>query len=148
MPISSPVKDSIQFRNELQRLAAIRKNSKNRAPRINRLTKSQRLEIWAKTGGNCHICGIKFKLNAFEADHIKSHTAGGSSLIDNFLPACKTCNNYRWHYGPEELQWILKLGVWARTQIHNETKLGLDLAERFIAKEIVREGRKKKSGKI
>ncbi len=53
------------------------------------------------------------------------------------------CNNYRWHYSAEEIQWILKLGVWARGQIVNETALGKLMAEKFIQHEMKRESRRK-----
>jgi hypothetical protein len=52
------------------------------------------------------------------------------------LPSCHTCNNYRWHYLPEEIQWILKLGVFAKTQIENQTDVGMTLAEAFLKKEL------------
>jgi hypothetical protein len=49
---------------------------------------------------------------------------GGAHSVDNFLPAHALCNNYRWDYSAEEFQYILKLGVWIRTQIEQETQLG------------------------
>ena len=66
--------------------------------------------------GKCHICGQELLVDKFEADQVKSHSSGGSSIVDNYLPAYKTCNNYRWHYLSEELQWILILGVQLRFQ--------------------------------
>jgi len=51
------------------------------------------------------------------------------------LPACATCNNYRWHYLPEEIQWVMKLGVYAKTQIEKETMVGIALAESFMKQE-------------
>lgn len=64
-----------------------------------------------------------------------SHVRGGAHRVDNYLPACFICNNYRWHYLPEELQLILKIGVWARTEIEKETTLGNAMALKFAAKE-------------
>ena len=69
---------------------------------------------------------------------MKNHTGGGSSLAENFLPACRTCSNYRWHYSHEELQWILKIGVWVRHNIAKRTKVGLLTASAFISKEVGR----------
>lgn len=101
----------------------------------------------AKTGGQCHVCGHPLALEGFEADHVKSHSSGGTSVVDNYLPACKTCNNYRWFYKPEEFQWILKLGVWARTQIERNTSIGKLMGERFTKGEGRREGTRKNSRK-
>ncbi len=105
------------FRQELVRLHALRKDGKIKDKRTYRLTKEQRQIIYSKTGGKCHVCVQEISVNKFEADYVKSHSSGGTSVTDNFSTACKTCNNYRWHYLSEEFQWILKLGVWARTEI-------------------------------
>ena len=131
------------FKQEVQRLRALRKNGKLKTKRLYRFTKEDRKIIHAKTGGKCHICGQEVSVDKFEADHVKSHSIGGTSIIDNFLPACKACNNYRWHYLPEELQWILKLGVWARTEISNETELGKQMANVCVRREKLREARRK-----
>jgi 5-methylcytosine-specific restriction endonuclease McrA len=133
----------VDFQKELKRLAILRKAGKLHAPRKHRLTAEQRKIIHAKTGGKCHVCGKDVLIDKFEADHVKSHSSGGTSVTDNFLPACRTCNNYRWHYLPEEFQWILKLGIWARTEIANNTGLGESMAARFIQKELIRESRRK-----
>ncbi len=56
---------------------------------------------------------------------------GGEHAENNFLPSCPTCNNYRWHYSPEEIQIVLRLGVWAKTKIMNDPDLGLIMANEF-----------------
>jgi 5-methylcytosine-specific restriction endonuclease McrA len=131
------------FQQELAKLAALRKSGKTKTKRQYRLTKQERQIIHSKTGGKCHVCGREVLIDKFEADHVKSHSSGGTSITDNFLPACRTCNNYRWHYLPQEFQWILKLGVWARTEIEKESVLGKSIANTFIMREIIREGRRK-----
>lgn len=109
------------------------------------LTRAQRLEILKKTDKKCHVCGKRLSLDHFEADHVKSRSRGGNNSIDNFLPACRTCNNYRWHYLPQEINWILKLGVWAKTEIQKGTTIGTMMGEKFITYETQRENRRKKS---
>ena len=64
--------------------------------------------------------------------------------MDNYLAAHRTCNNYRWDYLPEEFEVILKLGVWARTQIEKGTGLGQELGSKFEKHEARREARRKK----
>ena len=107
------------------------------------LSKSDRNEIWNKTDGKCHICGRDVDKENYEADHIRNHSSGGTNLVENFLASCRTCNNYRWHYSPDEIQWILKIGVWAKTKIDHNDKVGKLIAEKFIQKEKERENRRK-----
>ena len=130
---------------ELCRLVRERENGKQSAggsPRLI-LTKEQRKTIYQKTDGRCHVCGYKVPVESFEADHVKNHTSGGLSDETNFLPSCRTCNNYRWHYTAPELQWILKIGVWSKTQMTKETKIGKEMLDAFIAHESARERRRK-----
>lgn len=125
----------MRLRNRLIKLHEKRKASKQPAKRTKRLTKSERAEILSKTDGKCHICGQKLSVDKFQADHVVSHVRGGQHHVDNYLPACFVCNNYRWHYLPEELQLILKIGVWARTEMEKGTGLGDLMAAKFVAKE-------------
>ena len=96
-----------------------------------------------KTGGRCHICGGTINGNDWEADHVMAYSTGGTHSVDNYLPAHFICNNYRWHYDTEEFQWILKLGVWIRTQIERETPLGLAAGKKFCEHDQRRAGRRK-----
>ncbi|MDX1937380.1 MAG: HNH endonuclease signature motif containing protein [Flavihumibacter sp.] len=106
------------------------------------LTPKQRLAVLEKTDRRCHICGIDLIGNDFQADHVKAHSSGGTHTENNYLPSCFTCNNYRWHYSPEEIQLILKLGVWIKTKIVND-KDGIELANAFIKKEMQLRKRRK-----
>jgi len=105
------------------------------------LSRTERHEVFRKTAGRCHICGGDIE-GAWEADHVFSHSLGGQPVADNYLPAHPICNNYRWFYGSEEFQWILKLGVWLRTQIESETVLGRDAGKAFSTHERARAGRR------
>jgi hypothetical protein len=118
-----------------------------RADRLPRtaLTQAERRDVLVKTGGRCHICGGTISGNAWEADHVMARSTGGTHSIDNYLPAHSLCNNYRWHYDTEEFQWILKLGVWARTQIEKETSIGKTLGKKFCDHDRRRAARRKQS---
>lgn len=137
----------VRFANRLKKLHALRVKSKALDPtRRKSLTSKERDLILQKTGKRCHICGGKIKRGEiWQADHILAHTHGGKHSIENYLPAHSVCNNYRWHYGAEEFQWILKLGVWTRTQIEDRTSLGIALAEKFIKYERNRISRQQNS---
>lgn len=129
----------IGLREKLIALHKCRENAKeeNRRPRRSRLTFSEREQILQKTGGKCHICGGDIS-GDWHADHVMAHSAGGKHAPDNYLPAHKSCNNYRWDYLPEEFELILKLGVWARTQVERGTQVGKDIEEKFSAYEAAR----------
>ncbi len=121
-----------------------RRKAANRRPRVRRLTRAMHDEILAKTGGRCHICGGMIE-EPMHADHVLAHSGGGAHAAANYLPAHRTCNNYRWDYLPEEFELILKLGVWARTQVEKGTALGREVGERFARYEEQREKRRKVS---
>jgi 5-methylcytosine-specific restriction endonuclease McrA len=126
----------------LVRLREKRRKAKgaNKAAR-RALTAKQRDRVLKKTGGRCHICGGEVG-RRWHADHVASHALGGEHAEDNFLPAHELCNSYRRHYLPDEFQIIMKLGIWARTQIERETPVGVEIAERFTAHERTREKRR------
>jgi len=84
----------------------------------------------------------------WQADHVMAHSAGGVHEEDNYLPAHSLCNNYRWDYLPAEFQYILKLGVWARTQIERGTHVGNDISSAFSAHETRRLTRRKSTGAL
>ena len=99
--------------------------------------------VLAKTDGRCHICGVVLESTNFQADHVHSHSAGGNHAENNYLAACFTCNNYRWHYSSEEIQIILKLGAWFKTKITSDSINGGELPNQFVKHEMsVRKRRK------
>ena len=141
--------DAIEFAAHLRALHEERRNGKLKARsqknKRQSLTSVERQAVLIKTGKRCHICGGAIEMNApWDADHIFAHAQGGMHSVDNYLPAHSICNNYRWFYGAEEFQWILKLGVWLRTQIEKENKLGIEMAQKFVRHEGRRDSRRKK----
>jgi len=78
----------------------------------------------------------------WHADHIASHTHGGEHAEENFLPAHAACNVDRWHYLPEEFQVIIRLGIWARSEVEKGGPLGVEIAERFTVHGRAREKRR------
>jgi hypothetical protein len=152
LPADKVFTDGKAFAAELRSLrTALRSRVKaNRAQRGRRavLTKRGRAEVLRKTGGRCHICGGLIDGDKWDADHVMAHATGGTHAADNYLPAHAICNGYRKHYESDEFQWILKLGVWLRTQIANDEPLGVIAAKKFCEKERSRAGRKKSPATI
>ena len=129
----------------IKNLAQKRRENKIKDKKRHQLTKKQRDIVLSKTDGRCHLCGIELDGKNFQADHVKPHSSGGVHNENNYLPSCSTCNNYRWHYSPEEIQVILKMGVWVKTKVSNDPSLGLAIANAFIKYEMgVRRRRKLK----
>jgi len=140
--MSSPADKTLH--EKICRLRLERKSLKaeNRRPRKKQLKQVEREQVLAKTDGQCHICGGVIT-GKWQADHVKPHSSGGEHVTENYLPAHNTCNNYRWDYLPEDFQIILKLGVWARTQIEKSTPVGKDIEAKFAKHEEHRISRRK-----
>lgn len=146
MKTPSRIRNASEFAAHLRELRAMRRQQKisviAKGQKRRSLTKKQRGAIFLKTEGRCHICGGEIcQGEAWQADHVLAHAQGGVHSAGNYLPAHPICNNYRWFYGSEEFQWILKLGVWMRTQIEKDNHNAIILAERFVKYETVRESR-------
>lgn len=106
------------------------------------LTKEQRNEVFKKTGGRCHICGVKLT-DKWCADHIVPHITGGKNDSDNCLPACWACNRLRWFfYKPEAIQKIMRLGTYANTEINSGSQLGLAI-DRLYKKQLEKNERRR-----
>lgn len=79
--------------------------------------------IWKKTEGYCWYCGASVGW-AFEADHQKPRSRGGSGRVDNLVPACAPCNRakasrdleqYRVAVGGSEYRFWFERGAAALT---------------------------------
>ena len=106
------------------------------------LRPSDRTHVLNKTAGRCHICGGTVVAH-WQADHVLAHSGGGPHSIENYLAAHALCNNYRWDYGPEEFQWVLKIGVWARLQMESGSPIGMTMLKGFFGYEVRRHRRRR-----
>ena len=144
----SPLGQTLDATRLIEHLRRLRHDRRHRpiiAPRKARryaLTQSERAAIAAKTDGRCHICGGVLDL-VWEADHVVPHSTGGLHRLENYLPAHALCNNYRWSYSPEEFQWVLKIGVWARLVMEQSKPIGRQMTEQFCGYERGRVRRRK-----
>ena len=94
--------------------------------------KLDRSAVLQKTAGRCHICGGVIDPGSYwEADHVFPASGGGASEIGNYLPAHGLCNTAKWDQSGEELQWVLKIGVWAKKQMEDGSELGSSMLEGF-----------------
>lgn len=57
----------------------------------------KREKVYKRTGGKCWYCGVKLSLergkkNRMTLDHVIPKSKGGTSDLDNLVPACRWCN--------------------------------------------------------
>lgn len=94
-----------------------------------------RKAVKEKFQGRCAYCGQKPE--KIHIDHIKPVIRGGDNSIENLLPACFSCNNYKMSFDLEGFRAELTQQV-HRARAHS---LNFRLAERFgmiAVKEIAR----------
>ena len=68
-----------------------------------KLTRVEREKVYARCNGRCAYCGTKIELKNMQVDHVipmefyKLYQAEGFDLdmMDNYLPACRSCNHYK-----------------------------------------------------
>jgi hypothetical protein len=137
------------LRRRLAELREVRRKrigarSADPAQRVRRrsLRSADRELILAKTDQRCHLCGGSV-VSEWEADHVLAFAGGGAHSVENYLAAHALCNNYRWDYEPEEFQWALKIGVWARLHIEKGTPVGAAMLQEFFKYEVNRDRRRK-----
>ncbi len=115
----------------------------------------ERLSIFKKTAYKCHVCGTKQRKENLAIDHVRPHSHGGKTADNNLLAICVQCNRLRWAYLPEELRWVMDLGVWARSEIEKartadeiangkNPNLGNRMAERFVKHRNAKAARREK----
>jgi len=59
--------------------------------------------VYDKCGGHCAYCGCEITIQQMQADHVipmefyDAYKTAGTDLdtLDNMLPACRSCNNYK-----------------------------------------------------
>ena len=142
-PLSWKIEDLAQH---LKALRLRRYETQKNAVKKRRLSlrRDERETILQKTGGRCHICGGLIDASSrWEADHVFRHAVGGGNGPENFLAAHGLCNSCRWDHLPEEMQWVMKIGIWARMQMEGKSDLGAKMLDSFFENERRREMRKK-----
>ena len=55
-------------------------------------TAQQSGQIWSRSNRRCADCGIQLTETNFHADHIKPHSMGGLTTVENGQVLCSLCN--------------------------------------------------------
>lgn len=69
-----------------------------------RLTKKERQIVYDKCKGHCAYCGCEMEYRDMQVDHVIPLRRGGEDVIDNMLPACRSCNHYKHTLTQEEFR--------------------------------------------
>jgi 5-methylcytosine-specific restriction endonuclease McrA len=72
-------------------------------PKRRKLTKAERQTVYDKCAGHCAYCGAEITIKEMQADHVipmefyDAYKAVGTDIdtIENMLPTCRSCNNYK-----------------------------------------------------
>lgn len=77
----------------LEYLVLLRNRTHSRHGVRKPVVRSVRADVWDKTDGHCYYCGKKLHpFRDFTMDHIVPASKGGSSGLENLVPACDPCN--------------------------------------------------------
>jgi 5-methylcytosine-specific restriction endonuclease McrA len=60
-----------------------------------KLTKAERLGVYEKCDSRCAYCGDSLEYKAMQVDHVHPLRKGGADEMDNWMPACRSCNIYK-----------------------------------------------------
>jgi len=89
------------------------------------IPKTLRELVKNKFEGRCGYCGDKaIKLHV---DHIKPFAGGGTNAIENLMPACAPCNNFKTSFTLEQFRYELSEQV-SRARRYS---VNFRIAERF-----------------
>jgi 5-methylcytosine-specific restriction endonuclease McrA len=55
----------------------------------------RKLSVFNKLNGRCSYCGEIITIDNFQIDHVIPRSLNGSDRLDNLMPACCSCNNYK-----------------------------------------------------
>ena len=86
-------RENIQKRHDVYKKHFLNK-VKNLQPKDSQRTFNydQRIVIWQNANGKCNKCKKEITIDEMHADHIKPHSKGGKTTLDNAQALCQQCN--------------------------------------------------------
>lgn len=69
--------------------------------------KAIRAAVYAKCSGHCAYCGSPIAIETMQIDHVHPKVAGGVDSIENMVPACRYCNNYKLFFTLEQFRQMI-----------------------------------------
>jgi 5-methylcytosine-specific restriction endonuclease McrA len=83
--------------------------------------------VYAKCSGHCGYCGLAIVPREMQMDHVHPRVAGGLDHIDNLLPSCRKCNNYKLFFTLEQFRKMIATQV----ELLRRNSMNFRTAERF-----------------
>lgn len=69
------------------------------------IPKPIRQAVYNKYKGHCAYCGHKLEYKDMQVDHVVSvYAHDGKNALDNYMPACRMCNQYKSTYTVEKFR--------------------------------------------
>jgi|SRR5882762_2852828 len=95
------------------------------------MTKAKRRElrelVYAKCGSRCGYCGLEIAFREMQMDHIHPRVAGGVDHIDNLMPSCRRCNNYKLFFTLDQFRKMVATQI----DLLRRNSMNFRTAERF-----------------
>lgn len=67
----------------------------HKPPKRRKLSKQERQAVYDKCNGHCAYCGIPLPISRMQVDHVDPISLTGEDVMENMLPSCRSCNNYK-----------------------------------------------------
>lgn len=87
----------------------------------------KREQVFDKFDGRCAYCGEIVLLDKFQVDHLKPKHLGGSHDLENLMPSCASCNNYKGVWDIEQF----RDNILASLAVQRKSNARLRLLERY-----------------
>ena len=68
------------------------------------IPRAVRLLVLQKYGSRCAYCGCYLEYRDMQVDHLHPVKKGGDDTLDNFMPACRSCNHYKESFTLEQFR--------------------------------------------
>jgi len=72
------------------------------------ISQKVRQEVLEKYSGRCAYCGCELTLKTMQVDHIDPVYKSGADTLENFNPACRSCNFYKGALSLEQFRGVIK----------------------------------------
>lgn len=81
------------------------------------LTADERWKVYIKDNGICQICGKPLAYEEMTVDHIIPLAHGGVNQISNFQYACRSCNQFKQNFPPQDFYEMITEIYWYQTKM-------------------------------
>lgn len=91
------------------------------------ITINERHTVYERASGVCQICGQNITYEEMTVDHITPLYHGGTNQLSNFQCACRSCNQIKQNFQPNDFYEKIVEIFWYQTKI----RCGKDFMEKM-----------------